>query len=115
VDRTVNVQSIPLFAVLPGGGLGSVDREAQLALCRVEVVLGFGAVAHHVVVIRRTCTVHLMDGFNDMFVNVVKIVPSRTCADNITPVANADVRASAERIFFIVIFSVQSMFSCRSP
>ena len=71
----MNVQSVPLFAVLPGGGLGSVDREAQLALCRAEVVLGFGAVAHHVVVIRRTCVLHLIDGFNDMLVNFAKIVP----------------------------------------
>lgn len=63
------------LAALTGGGFGSVDREAQLALCCAEMVFGFGAVAHHVVVIRRTCMLHFVDGFNDMLVNSVKIVP----------------------------------------
>src|ERR1700733_13636025 len=63
----------PLFAVLPGGSLGSVDGEAQLTLRGVEVLLSFGAVAHHVVMIGRTGMIHLMDGFNDMLVNIVKI------------------------------------------
>ena len=40
-----------------------------------EVLLGFGAVAHHVVVVRCTCMLHLIYGFNDMLVNSVKIVP----------------------------------------
>jgi hypothetical protein len=75
VDRTVNAQSVPLFAVLPGRGLRSVDGEAQFALRRAEVVLGFGAVAHHVVVIRRTRMLQFIYGFNDMLVNLVKIVP----------------------------------------
>lgn len=76
VDRaTVNAQSIALLAALTGGGFGSVDREAQLALCCAEMVFGFGAVAHHVVVIRRTRMLHFVDGFNDMLVNSVKIVP----------------------------------------
>ena len=56
-------------------GLGSLDREAQLPLRCAEVILGFGAVALHVVVIRRTCMLHLMDGLNNMLVNIVKIVP----------------------------------------
>jgi hypothetical protein len=55
--------------------LGSIDRQAQFALCSAEVLLGFGAVAHHVEMIGLTCTLHLIEGLDDMFVHVVKIVP----------------------------------------
>jgi len=57
--------------MLPSGCLGSIDRETQLALCGMEVLLGFGAVAHHVEVIRLTCAFHLINGFNDMLVHFV--------------------------------------------
>jgi hypothetical protein len=72
--------------VLPSGGLGSIDRETELAFCSAEVILSFRAVAHHVVVILCPCALHFMDGFNDMLVHIVKIMPivdlcgqDRTC------------------------------------
>ena len=61
--------------VLPRGGLGSIDRETELPLCGAQVILGFGAVALHVVVIRCTRVLHFMDGFDDMLVHSVKIMP----------------------------------------
>jgi hypothetical protein len=66
-----SVQFLALDIWLVCGGLGSIDGEAQLALRGTQVVLGFGAVALHVVVIRRTCMLHFIDGFNDMLVNIV--------------------------------------------
>src|SRR6516162_8358796 len=56
-------------------GLGCVDRQAQLALGRAQVVLGPGSVPFHVVVIRGTGVLHLVDGFRDVFVNGIKITP----------------------------------------
>jgi uracil-DNA glycosylase len=64
-----------LFAVLARGSLRSVDREAQLALCSAEVLLRLGAVAHHVVVTGCTCTLHLVERFDDMHVHSVKVMP----------------------------------------
>jgi len=64
-----------MVAVLACGSLGGIDCEAQLTLCSAEVVLGFGAVAHHVVVIGCTGTLHLVDGLDDVFVHIVKIMP----------------------------------------
>ena len=55
--------------------LGGIDRLAQLALCGAEVLLGFNAVAHHVVVIRVACMLHLLDGLCDVLVNSFEIMP----------------------------------------
>jgi len=73
-DRTVERLVRSPFAVLVCG-LGRIDRLAQLALCGAEVLLGFNAVAHHVVVIGITCMLHLLDGFYDMLVDSFEIMP----------------------------------------
>src|ERR1700733_11632639 len=74
------------LCVLVCRSFGGIDREAQLPLCCAKVILSFGAVAHHVVMIGCTCMLHLIDGFNDILVNRIKIVPGvdlcgqyRTC------------------------------------
>ena len=90
------------------GGLGSIDGQTQFALCSTEVILGFRAVAHHVVVIRRTCRLDFMDGFNDVFVHGVKIMPIVDLCGQYRTCENANVRAKAEASLFIVTFSVQS-------
>src|SRR4029077_1901374 len=53
----------------------------------MEILFGFGAVAHHVVVVGGAGAVHFMDRFHYMFVNCVQVMPvtnlrGQSCAGN---------------------------------
>src|SRR5271165_1170447 len=68
------------FKRLRAGGLscrrlGGVDGQAQFALGGAQMFLGPGSVSFHIVVVGGAGTVHLMDGFYDVLMNAVKIVP----------------------------------------
>ena len=57
---------------MPAGGF---DREAQLMLGCMQVLLGLGAVSCHVIVVGFAGVFHLVDRFNNVVVNAVQIVP----------------------------------------
>jgi hypothetical protein len=54
---------------------GCVDGQAQFALSGAQMFFGLGAMAFHVVVVGGAGMLHLMNGFDDVLVNAIEIVP----------------------------------------
>jgi hypothetical protein len=55
--------------------LCGVNRQLQFVLGLAEVFLCLGAVALHVVVVGRAGSLHFVDRFNNVLVNIIEVVP----------------------------------------
>jgi len=51
------------------------DRQAQLVLGRMQMLLGLDAVSCHVIVVGRARVLHFMDRLNYVVVYLVQVVP----------------------------------------
>jgi hypothetical protein len=56
-------------------GLGPVDGQLEFVLGLVEVFFGLCSVAFHVIVVGRAGAFHFVDGFENVLVNFIEIVP----------------------------------------